>query len=237
MTVNFSELSKMAEGRNPKHIPGPTEEERERWKTSLLVGSMAIDSNYIGITRKDFETFRPAYVRDFWKGSDKVGGLVLRFDPETNDKGVYLYGDPGCGKTAILKTLAIMLVKKYPEQVIFTQLKHAIDAMAQDDFHYKTEIQKKLTSCRFLFLDDIGVERSTEWTREQLYAILDQRLHAYTEKGEKKFTFFSSNLTLDQLTERYHSRDVRRFLGLATFYRVKMGHENVLKNKPSETGD
>ncbi len=230
MKVSISELFKLGKSRVPRVIPGPSHAEFEAWRTSLLVGSMTIGSNYVGITRKDLETFRPAHARKFWKGSDNIGSKVLRFDPDKMDKGVYLYGDPGCGKTSILKTLAILLVKKYPEQVIFTQLKHAIDAMAQDDFHYKNEIQKKLTSCRFLFLDDIGVERSTEWTREQLYAILDQRLHAYTEKSERKFTFFSSNLTLDQLTERYHSRDVRRFLELATFYQVKMEDREGKKN-------
>ncbi len=218
--INIDKLFAASKDRSPIELPGPTNEEREAWQTSLLIGSMAIASSYVGITRKDFETFRPGLVRKFWKGSDELGRKILRFDPASAEKGFYLYGDPGCGKTSILKTLAIILVKQFPGGVIFTQLKHAIDAMAEDDFSFKAEIEKKLVGARFLFIDDIGVERSTDWTREQVYSILDQRLYAHTGNGDRKFTFFSSNLTLDQLTERYHSRDVRRFLELSKFLHV-----------------
>ncbi|SMF35101.1 hypothetical protein SAMN06296036_110201 [Pseudobacteriovorax antillogorgiicola] len=100
-------------------------------------------------------------------------------------------------------------------------MKHALDAMAQDDFALKEFIKRDLVNVRFLFIDDLGVERASEWVSEQIYSILDLRLYAATPDGKPKVTFFSSNLTGNEFSNRYHGRSVRRIKELAEFLEVK----------------
>lgn len=55
-----------------------------------------------------------------------------------------------------------------------------------------------------LILDDIGVERITDWVLETLYTIIDRRYRMMAQ------TFFTSNLDLAELTERLGVRIVSR---------------------------
>ena len=120
--INWKDIQKRA-ANTPSNesftMPQPTKEEQNQWQTSLLVSSMAIDSRYVAISRKDLELFRAGLIRRYWNGSDELGKRILSFDPEKEEKGVYLYAEPGLGKTSILKTLAIRLAKQFTFLNIF----------------------------------------------------------------------------------------------------------------------
>jgi len=59
-----------------------------------------------------------------------------------------------------------------------------------------------------LYLDDIGAEQGTDWSRQALYLLLDER---YTE--ERK-TVISGNLSLDELAKRIDDRIASRIAGM-----------------------
>lgn len=57
-------------------------------------------------------------------------------------------------------------------------------------------IMNRAYKCDLLILDDIGVERGTPWTQERLYDLVNTRYN------EQKCTIFTSNLSLEEITDR-----------------------------------
>jgi len=111
------------------------------------------------------------------------------------NKGVYLSGNFGCGKTFLLSAMLNELAKQgkqvaiiyYPE--FLRTLKESFGG--DDDFKYKFNYIKKVD---YLLLDDIGAETLTEWSRDEILGtILQYRME------EKLPTFFTSNLTISEL--------------------------------------
>ena len=79
-----------------------------------------------------------------------------------------------------------------------------------------------------LVLDDLGAEGTTDWVREQLFELVDERY------GTMQPTIFTSNLTLDQLAKRISLRVADRIAEMcgdfiytidASSYRVKLRKE------------
>ncbi len=66
----------------------------------------------------------------------------------------------------------------------------------------------EVTAPPILILDDLGVEKNTDWAIQNIYLIVDRR---YREEAR---TFFSSNLTLQELSERLGDRIASRIAGM-----------------------
>ena len=109
-------------------------------------------------------------------------------------KGIYLHGSFGSGKTFLISAVFNELAKDcVKSSIIFwpeflTDLK---SSFGKDDFKEKLDQVKK---SRLLLIDDIGAENTTPWSRDDvLCPILQHRMQ------ENLPTFFTSNLTLDEL--------------------------------------
>lgn len=107
-------------------------------------------------------------------------------------KGLYLHGNFGCGKTYMVAALFNDLAKEgYESSIIFWP--GFISSAFQEDFKSKYEYVKKVP---LLLIDDIGAENLTGYNRDEILCpLLQYRM------DECLPTFFTSNLSLEQLEE------------------------------------
>lgn len=117
------------------------------------------------------------------------------FLQKKTDKGLYLSGNFGCGKTFLLSAMLNELAKqgKHVAIIYYPEFLRALKETfgTDEDFKSKFNYIKKV---EYLLLDDIGAETLTEWSRDEvLGTILQYRME------EKLPTFFTSNLTINEL--------------------------------------
>ncbi|EHI73549.1 primosomal protein DnaI [Streptococcus criceti] len=119
--------------------------------------------------------------------------------PSPNQKGLYIYGDMGIGKSFILAAMAHELSEKkavettmlhYPSFVI--DIKNAINSGG-----VKEEIDA-VKAVPVLILDDIGAEQTTSWVRDEILQVILQ--HRMLEELP---TFFTSNYSLANLEAKF----------------------------------
>lgn len=117
-----------------------------------------------------------------------------------NNKGLYVVGDLGVGKTYLCVALANSLVKN-GEKVAFVKVSNFFNEMKSYISTRNEMIDiniNKLQKADYLFLDDIGSESVSEFVRDDiLFRILDYRLE------NKLITVFTSNLNKDDLLKHY----------------------------------
>jgi len=119
---------------------------------------------------------------------------------EKRKKGLYIYGNLGVGKTYMCIALANSLVKK-GEKVAFIKSSYFVNemrkAVASNNDEYETII-KSIKKVKYLFIDDIGSESVSTFTRDDLlFNILDYRME------NKLTTCFTSNLSKESLLKHY----------------------------------
>lgn len=122
-----------------------------------------------------------------------VNNFYDDYDPTKNQKGLYLNGSFGSGKTFIISALfnELKLTKKAScEVVYFPEMLRTL----KDDWNVYQDRISYLEDVDLLLIDDIGAEKVTEWGRDEvLGTILQYRMN------EGKTTFFTSNLTIEEL--------------------------------------
>lgn len=115
-----------------------------------------------------------------------------KYDIDGEFKGLYLHGNFGCGKTYLISALFNELSKKRitTEIVYFPELLRDI----KSDFDTYADRIDYLENVDLLLIDDIGAEKVTEWSRDEILGtILQKRMNNY------KTTFFTSNLNMEEL--------------------------------------
>ena len=115
------------------------------------------------------------------------------------NQGVYLYGNPGTGKSYLMKGICNYYAKSN-KSVSFVQVPLLIQELKQFmmDNEYRQRVMNHLRYSDVLVLDDIGAESITQWTRDEiLLPILDERMN----KGMK--TYFTSNYSMEELEQQY----------------------------------
>lgn len=114
------------------------------------------------------------------------------YDKNEKFKGLYLHGNFGCGKTYLISALFNEMSKKRvsTEIVYYPELLRDI----KSDFDTFADRIEYLENVDLLLIDDIGAEKVTEWSRDEILGtILQKRMNNY------KTTFFTSNLNIEEL--------------------------------------
>jgi len=109
---------------------------------------------------------------------------------------LYLWGAPGVGKsfTALIVAQIALLREK---SVYFTNVVDLLEAMRPDPENPAKSlfIRRACRKADVLVLDDIGQEKSSQWVREQLFSLINDRWN------NLRTTIFTSNFPPEHLTE------------------------------------
>lgn len=164
------------------------EEENDYLKNVSIIGSSLYlkDAKMKDIYTNDKNRFKTiSAIKDF----------ITNYPKNKHLKGMYLCGNFGSGKTYLLTAMINELAKQgFKSCIVFwPDFLRSLKASFQNDYNEKYEIAKKSP---ILLIDDIGAESITTWGRDEILCPLVQY-----RMEQKLPTFFTSNLTLEQLKE------------------------------------
>lgn len=115
------------------------------------------------------------------------------------EKGLYLHGSFGAGKSYLLSATFCELAKKgYKSTIVFwPEFLRDLKSYMSNDYEYRTMLNS-IKNTPLLFIDDIGAENVTGWTRDEiLCTILQYRM------DNKLCTFFTSNFNIAELETHF----------------------------------
>lgn len=166
------------------------QKEQEELRNRLF-RSQYIPHNMLKVTFKNI---------DQTKGREDAFAALLEFcltyQANSNQKGIYLYGPLGVGKSHMMAAVANKLAEKGVSSLMvyvpdfFREMKGSIQ---DNSINEKVEVLKEV---EVLILDDIGAETISQWERDE---ILGAILQARMIKGLP--TLYTSNLDYDALEE------------------------------------
>ena len=134
--------------------------------------------------------------------------------------GLLLWGDVGTGKSFLAACIANALLEKGVPVLMtnFSKILNQMGAMYSDErYRYIASFNR----FSLLIIDDLGIERNTEYALEQVYAVVDERYKAGLP------LIITTNLTISQLRnpeDVAHARIYSRVLEMCTPVHVP-GHD------------
>lgn len=134
--------------------------------------------------------------------------LTETFKEEKREKGIWVHGQFGRGKTFILGALANEL-NAIGAEVTFISLKSYVDTYMAKPFGEKEAYLQSVAKTEVLVLDDIGTEHLSEYGVKIVYELMANRY------AHKRLTFASSNLTIseyEELLQRSNAVDIDRLI-------------------------
>ena len=143
---------------------------------------------------------------------DICRNYALRFGKYYFDN-LYLYGNPGLGKTFLSACIA-RVVSENGYSVVYDTAGNIFSAFEaqkfskdDEDAREAREETNRYRNCDLLILDDLGCELTTTFTQATLYTLINTRL------VEGKRTVISSNMSPDELRRRYTPQIASRLEG------------------------
>ena len=140
-----------------------------------------------------------------------VKGFVETVGERLDDgEGMWLMGDVGTGKTSLAMLVSKAAVEAERTVAIYSlprllaRIRRTYDAEAGQQSYL--EFFARLTSVDLLHIDDLGVEKRSDWVLEQLYAIVNERYEA------QRSMVVTTNLDQPALEEQIGPRTVSRLV-------------------------
>lgn len=186
------------------------EQNREKQiRLKQIIKNSLIDENF---KNSRFDTW------DFSKGSKKMYNIGKKYSDKFQELkkesiGLLIYGNPGNGKTHTVSCIANDLIDKMVP-VICVSVNALLDRIKETYNRWGNEgeetILRSLQNADLLIIDDLGTEQETEWSQTRIYNILDSRYR------NKLPLIITTNITLEDLKEKYHARTYDRLLEMCT---------------------
>ena len=140
---------------------------------------------------------------------DKCKEYVEKFDK--NPRNLIFTGNPGVGKTFLTNCIAKALLDKGHSVIYFTSVqlfdKLSTYAFSYDYSENSLGMKEDIHSCDLLIIDDLGTEMANNFVASNLFSIINER----SIRG--KATIISTNLSIEDISERYSQRVLSRFAG------------------------
>ena len=181
------------------------------------------------LARMTFENFNPQLAG---KAHEIAKEYAENFGRETTN-GLMLYGKAGSGKTHLAVSIARHIIEKKQIQVRFARIVDLLSEIRKtfdDNEQYRTENESELiqryTSTPLLIIDDLGAEKTTDWVRQILYQIIDERWI------EQKPIIVTSNLNLEELEARFEERIASRVAGMCRLVEFRDYDYRIKKQTP-----
>lgn len=197
-------------------------------KTALLYEN----SNLADIlATENFQTFQPDYYDDqqvddnlsltprqnILKLKDICMDFIYHFDDSYDN--LIFYGPAGVGKSFLTHCIAKELLDSGHTVVYLTSLQ-LFDILEKNKFGRDEEALVSneqiahLLGSDLLIIDDLGTELTNSFTTSQLYYFIEER-HL-----QQRATIFSTNLSFQELHDRYGERIFSRFTGYYNFCKI-----------------
>ena len=123
----------------------------------------------------------------------KARKYVEHFDEmEKNGQGLLLWGDVGTGKTFMAGCIANALLDR-GIPVLMTNFSRVLMRLTSNIAEDKNAFLDGLDAFRLLVIDDLGIERNTDFALEQVFSVIDRRCQS------NKPVIITTNLNLDEL--------------------------------------
>ena len=125
-------------------------------------------------------------------------------------RGVWFLGSHGTGKTTLAMLISQQALQAGRSVAIYSlpkllgRIRRTYDAEAGEQSY--SDLFERLATVDLLHLDDLGVEKQTEWVIEQLYAVLNERYE------RERAIVVTSNVEIDDLEKQLGPRIVSRIV-------------------------
>lgn len=141
---------------------------------------------------------------------------------ESENRGLLLWGNVGTGKTYIAACIANALIEQGVSVLMtnFSKILNTLSPMYNGDRNAFTD---SLNQYSLLIIDDLGVERNSDFALEQVFSVIDSRYRC------KKPLIITTNLTIDEMNhaDLAHTRIYDRILERCT--PLMVNNQNIRK--------
>jgi DNA replication protein DnaC len=160
----------------------------------------------------------------------KSMSFLKNFD--STDENLLFFGSSGTGKTFLSHCITKELIDK-GYFVVYKTSEELIKALKEIRFNNDTSLEELLINCDLLIIDDLGTEQISDFTKTELFNLLNTKLL------KQKKMLVSTNLALDSLLNTYSERITSRLLGNFTLCKFFGDDIRVKKNwtKDKISGD
>lgn len=187
----------------------------QKAKLERMLDSARIGRRYADCT---LENFIPV------KGADKALNTCTEYVKDfskDSGEGLIMAGPSGSGKShlavAIVKAIAetgkSAIFQSVPE--LLAKLRMTYDK--NNEGEKEDEILEQLAQCDLLVLDDIGAEKTSAWTEERLYLLIDRRYR------DKRATIVTTNLNYNEIEKILGTRAMDRLLETCGIVKLTAG--------------
>ena len=146
---------------------------------------------------------------------------------KVKSSGLLLWGDVGTGKSFFAGCIANALLEK-GVPVLMTNFSRILNTLTGMHFEDRNQFIDSLNRYSLLIIDDLGIERNSEFALEQVFNVIDSRYRS------KKPLIVTTNLTLSELnntTDIAHRRIYDRILERCV--PVRINNRNIRQDNAS----
>jgi DNA replication protein DnaC len=148
-------------------------------------------------------------------------------DMKARSSGLLLWGNVGTGKSFFAGCIANALLEK-GVPVLMTNFSRILNTLTGMHFEDRNQFIDSLNRYSLLIIDDLGIERNSEFALEQVFNVIDSRYLS------KKPLIVTTNLTLTELnnpSDMAHSRIYDRILERCV--PIRINNRNIRQDNAS----
>ncbi len=150
--------------------------------------------------------------------------MIKDYLPSATRTGLFLCGGVGNGKTLLCCIILNELIFHYAISARYMNLSYQYFHRIRDTFTEGSETYGKAMSFmedfvnqNLLLIDDMGVQRNTDWEMEMLYNLIDRRYQ------EERITLITTNQNLEQMKDLFDGRIFSRIKEMCTIVELQAG--------------